>query len=89
MSKAPKLKWNVDTDHWSYDDVVLKFLTQNLREMVDMNQVQIWARANQLLLFLTNGEEGQGELDPNIRERYFTEYFNKKEEWNDYPPHSE
>ena len=42
-----------------------------LKDMVD-NQAanKIWGSANQLLLYLTDGKEGQGELNPEFIDKY-------------------
>lgn len=59
-----------------------KLIKAVLRDMVkNQGADKIWSSANQLLLYLTEGKEGQGEVNPHFIEKY-KEFNNESESDN-------
>ena len=50
------------------DEKLIKII---LKDMVDnMRADKVWSAANQLLLYLTDGKEGQGQLNQGFIDKY-------------------
>lgn len=58
-----------------------KLIINVLKDMVNrQGSTEIWSSANQLLLYLTEGQEGQGGVNPQFIEKY--KEFNNESEAN-------